>query len=118
MYPSDVVLHVVHAAEHPPALLTFGTPPLASDTWVVLRLVASAVFLAGETATARGAPSATAGIGERVSLRLRAAFYPAEKVLGMSVEVLAKVAAASEEGAGGAARVCASPCLRARHSRL
>ena len=54
MYPPDVVLHVVYAAEHPPAL--------------VLPLVASAVLLAGETATTRGAAPAAAGIGERASL--------------------------------------------------
>jgi hypothetical protein len=53
-YPPDVVRHAVHAAEHPPA--------------PVLRLMANAVLLAGETATTRGAAPLAAGIGERASL--------------------------------------------------
>ena len=53
-YPPDVVRHAVHAAEYPPAS--------------VLCLMASAVLLAGETATTRGAAPLAAGIGERASL--------------------------------------------------
>jgi hypothetical protein len=84
----------------------------------VLRLVAGAVLFAGETVAARGATSAAVGIGECASLRLWTAFYPAEKVLRVPVEVLAEVAAPGKEGARGAAWVCTSPRLRARHSRL
>ena len=100
-----VVLHVVHPAKDAPALFAAGAPPLALDARVVLGFVAGAVLFGGEAA----AEGAVGGARGRGGLGLRAAVDAAEEVFGVAVVVLAKVAAACEGGAGGAAWVGAAP---------
>lgn len=118
MYPSDVVFHVVHAAKDPAALLALGTPPLAPDARIVLRLVTRAVLLAREPAATREAAPPAAGFGDRAGLGLRAATHAAEKVLGVSLEVLAEVTAPGEHGAGGAAGIRAPAGVWGAHAQL
>lgn len=88
MNPLHVIFHVVNPTEHPSA-----ATPLALHERIVLRLVPVTVLLAGEPAC----------------YRLRTAVVSAKEVLAMPVEVLAQVAAASEDGGRRAPRVGAAP---------
>jgi hypothetical protein len=53
VYPPHMVLHVVHAAEYPPAFLAVRAFPLAFYTRIVLSFVSCTVFFAAESASER-----------------------------------------------------------------
>lgn len=88
MNPPHMILHIIHATEHPRAILPFTQHP-----GVMFGLVPRAVLLAREPRLGR----------------LRTSLVSAEEVFAVSIEMFAEIAAAAEDGLRGAAWVGAAP---------
>lgn len=84
-----MVSHIIHPTKN-----SMTTLPVTINPRIMLGLMPSQIFLAREPAPRR----------------LRAVEMPAEKRLGVSLVVFSEIAAAREDGFGGAAWVGAAPC--------
>lgn len=45
VYPPDMILHVVHTAEHTTTLLAVGSSPLTRDAWIMFCFMSRSILL-------------------------------------------------------------------------